>query len=925
MRLTPFFRILAVLTLLAAAAGGPVAPAAAQSAAYFGARPLAGAGDFGDPFMVEDLTTSGSPESSEPSGFVLLGSAAYFYGETPATGRELYRTTGFLTSTAQLADIYPGGENGVNQDFNGPSLVEFDGRLYFTGRTAEQGEELWATDGTLTGTVLVRDVATGTSASQPEDFIEFNSELYFTADDGVHGDELWKTDGTPGGTGLADEIDPGIFGAGIDEMVEFSSRLWFNASANHGDELWTYDTGSGATEFKDIYTGGSNSSYPEQFTVAGGRLFFVADTAATGRELWVTDGVDNTATHTFMVRDIYTGTSDSYIYDLVAAGGSVFFSAYDGVTGDELWKSDGTLTGTVRVADINPGPNSSGPSEMTAYSGALYYAADDGVHGQALWRTTVTTTELVADLNPTGYASIGNLHVHDGQFYFSATDGVYGRELWVYDGLTVTRLTDLNPGAADAAPYAFFTPSAAPKLMFFGANNGVNGYELYRLSTQTSTVISLVKNIAPDAVGSEIDELTGAGANHVYFAIGDDATGWEPGVSDGTPAGTQRLGDFVVGTDGSDPEYFAGRGDGRALFELDLSGLGNGEPAFSDGTPGGTLLLRDVYTGTNGSYPDPFVPLGGLSVFFAMDGVHGEELWRTDGTPGGTLLARDIHTGTIGSHGGWATRLGGLVIFGADDGVHGDELWASDGTAQGTRMISDLDSGAYQNSSPYDLVTVGSRVFYVAYDLEGNDALYFTDGLTATLALDPDDTGLTSLDQLTPSASGVFFGDYGGGGVYNIWWTDGYTYTQVSNLGANAEPIYLYEAVALGDQLFFRYCDLTNGCELWQAGPHTGVGLVRDIYPGLPSSDPTDLTVVGDSLVFAAASPTGGRELWVSDGTLAGTEQLTDLEAGAAHSNPSELAVSGNYLFFLAYTESAGQELWAMVVPQKLYVPLVTR
>jgi ELWxxDGT repeat protein len=55
--------------------------------------------------------------------------------------------------------------------------------------------------------VLVRDIATGTEISDPENFIEFNSELYFTANDRVHGDELWKTDGTPGGTVLAADID----------------------------------------------------------------------------------------------------------------------------------------------------------------------------------------------------------------------------------------------------------------------------------------------------------------------------------------------------------------------------------------------------------------------------------------------------------------------------------------------------------------------------------------------------------------------------------------------------------------------------------------------------------------------------------------------------------------------------------------------
>src|SRR5437764_7940896 len=48
-------------------------------------------------------------------------------------------------------------------------------------------------------------------------------------------------------------------------------------------------------------------------------------------------------------------TGTSFSGPLVNVNGTLFFSADDGVHGQELWKSDGTAAGTVLVSDINPG------------------------------------------------------------------------------------------------------------------------------------------------------------------------------------------------------------------------------------------------------------------------------------------------------------------------------------------------------------------------------------------------------------------------------------------------------------------------------------------------------------------------------------------------------------------------------------------
>src|SRR4051812_2567059 len=78
-----------------------------------------------------------------------------------------------------------------------------------------------------------------------------------------------------------------------------------------------------------------------------------------------------------------------------------------------------------------------------------------------------------------------------------------------------------------------------------------------------------------------------------------------------------------------------------------VSLLGSVVPAFAaTGTPS---MTRDINTWNGGSYPSYFHALGTTALFFANDGVHGSEPWRSDGTPAGTQMIADIDPGRDGS------------------------------------------------------------------------------------------------------------------------------------------------------------------------------------------------------------------------------------------------------------------------------------
>jgi len=98
---------------------------------------------------------------------------------------------------------------------------------------------------------------------------------------------------------------------------------------------------------------------------------------------------------------------------------------------------------------------------------------------------------------------------------------------------------------------------------------------------------------------------------------------------------------------------------------------------------------------------------------------------------------------------------------------------------------------------------------------------------------------------------------------------------------------------------------------LWKSdGTSDGTVMVKDIYSGFSGSFPSYLTVVGNSLYFRANDGTNGTELWKSDGTSAGTVMVKDIKSGSGGSNPASLTAIGSTLYFEATDGSNGYELW---------------
>jgi ELWxxDGT repeat protein len=240
---------------------------------------------------------------------------------------------------------------------------------FFSALDETHGTELWKTDGTSEGTVLVKDINPSIWSSNPQILTYLKDHVYFVADDGEHGYELWKSDGTEAGTVMVKDLSPGASSTVIYTMslVSVNGILYFTALEDtHGAELWKTDgTEAGTIIVKDIFPG-AGGAYPYTLTNVNGTLFFSAYDEAAGAELWKTDGTED---GTVMVKDIFPGTDPMFgpggpalssdPSTLTKVGEMLYFIATDGLHGREMWKSDGTTAGTNLIRDINPGTNNS--------------------------------------------------------------------------------------------------------------------------------------------------------------------------------------------------------------------------------------------------------------------------------------------------------------------------------------------------------------------------------------------------------------------------------------------------------------------------------------------------------------------------------------------------------------------------------------
>jgi ELWxxDGT repeat protein len=283
----------------------------------------------------------------------------------------------------------PDGDTSIRSFSSFSNVTPADDFFYFTLNEDLHGLELWRSDGTASGTYLIKDIAQGIQSSSPDHFLIVDGSLYFMASDGIHGRCLWRSDGTTEGTvvvkerGTIDAVHPYFF-----KDTPLTDR------PNQNNDVATHQTFSfleqvhasenemsPAAKADNIYRGPVGRFKPDTVRAGSIRYFVAADDR--GDELWRSDG---TVMGTKLVKDIFQGPSASRISQLTLLNDLLYFSAYDGKHGSELWRSDGTGPGTFLVKDIVRGGRSSHPRHFTSFKGEVYFSVF-GEDGAELWKT----------------------------------------------------------------------------------------------------------------------------------------------------------------------------------------------------------------------------------------------------------------------------------------------------------------------------------------------------------------------------------------------------------------------------------------------------------------------------------------------------------------------------------------------------------
>jgi ELWxxDGT repeat protein len=383
-------------------------------------------------------------------------------------------------------------------------------------------------------------------------------------------------------------------------------------------------------------------------------------------------------------------------------------------------------------------------------------------------------------------------------------------------------------------------------------------------------------------------------------------------VTDGTAAGTHELavsgasagGLFNWSPGGYNPDFTSFNGEvlfqgkdtsgNLGLWVTDGTAAGTHELAVSGANSDGIFVLTGF-----GDVPAPdFTLFNGEALFRGVNAAGQRGLWVTDGTAAGT------HEITHGVSPQSMTVFNGEVLFQGDNGGGALGLWVTDGTAGGTHVL------AVNGASPFgllsgkpDFTTFNGEVLFSGINNSFDQGLWVTDGTAAGTHEITGISGTTS-SGVEPAGMTVFNGKVlfrgwnasAPPGQAGLWVTDGTaagTHEVTGISGASSHGLFLQDVIApfvvdpeftvFNGKVLFDGVNAAGNLGLWvtdgtAAGTHELTGISGAASSGLFTQDGTGshpgFSIFNGQVLFKGYDTSGKWGLWATDGTAAGTHEI---------------------------------------------------
>lgn len=335
--------------------------------------------------VVKEFASYSIPSTSDPASSIYclttLNNQLIFTAYDSTYGFELWTSDGTTNGTKMLLDLNPAAGNGVYNGYHNKRPQNFEaqfaksnGNIYFYGDDGTQGIELWKSDGTISGTVQVKNInlfpykGMADTPNLRNIVVTSNNKIIFHATDTTYGDEIWISDGTEIGTKIIKDITPGNYGSvqGTEKYVVYDDKVLFNI----GNELYITD----GTEQNTVKLSTNTRILSADYVNYKNKIYFYGRTVNSSGSLVESDG---TAQGTKEIMTVFGGNfgfSGKEI-NLVVFKNLLYFTGrtpYAASPVSGLWSSDGTAQGT-KLVDTT----SELPQNVTVFNNKLYFRKYD--------------------------------------------------------------------------------------------------------------------------------------------------------------------------------------------------------------------------------------------------------------------------------------------------------------------------------------------------------------------------------------------------------------------------------------------------------------------------------------------------------------------------------------------------------------------